>query len=341
MDLYYLYAKLFDINIKLGNYIIIMSDPNGILFDKNTGSEPNLTINEAAQRFVDQLEMSNVTLSGDSDQKSDIGEATKRFVSQLLTIKIDGSTMDFKPIHDFFADPDNITADMFIVGKINFPDLFIDIPGVICMDINLTTSLHRSIKERKFKFINLLIDLNIDLFKLEPIIMPACATILYDDRYDPLSDLLDKFIDLKIPIHENNYACIYILASKGRIDLLEKIMKTYVFNNQTEIIGKICAVAVRADRVNILEYFMPIRTFDTIPDIIFEYFINGIKCGDNINVTKYFTSNCIQISQENYLAVKVARQFKRKKIIQYFANADPHVVTLLDPAEIREYGIQN
>lgn len=282
--------------------------------------------------------MANPTeIFSDSIATSDeINESIKRFTNQLLTIKLE-TTFDTKPINDYFADPDMITEDMLTIGTLNYPYLRITIPEIIDMDINLTISLQQSIIQRKFKLVELLIDYDIDIFKLEPNIMGIVATML-DDR---LVIILNKFIDLKIPVYPNNYACIYILASKGQLDLLVRIISSYTFNNMMEIVGKICAVAVRTDHVTILEHFMPVQTFDTIPDIIFEYLIKGIECGDNIKVIKYFTQTCIQISQENYRAVTIARQFKRKKILQYFVASDPHVITLLDQSEITEYEIIN
>lgn len=273
---------------------------------------------------------------------SDEEISKKRFIDLLLDIKINssGHNSDLDLIHNFFSDPDTITKDMFIVGDINLPYLIINILEVINMDLNLTILLRKSIAQRKMKFINLLFDMNIDIFKLEPIIMPATASLLQNDpNSNFVCDLLHKFIDMKIPIYENNYACIYILTAMGKVDMLEKIMKIYTFNNMTEIMGKICVVAVRSDKVNVLKFFMPVKTFDTIPDIIFQYFIKGIECGDNINVIKYLTSDCIQISQENYLAVKTALKFKRRLILEYFVESDPKVIELLNLSEINEFGL--
>lgn len=274
--------------------------------------------------------------------ESDINKSKKRFVNELLTLNIDTNVSGFDPIHNFFADPDAITKDMFVIGEINLPYLIINIPNIIHMDLNLTVILRKSIAQRKMKFINLLCDMEIDIFQLEPIIMPATASLfrtVSESESDFVSDLLNKFIDMKIPIYQNNYACVYILAAVGKVDILEKIMKTYTFNNMTEIIGKICAVAVQTDQVKILEFYMPVKTFDTIPDIIFQYFLKGIEYGDNINVIKYLTTGCIQISQENYLAVTKARQFKRRQILKYFIESDPKVIELLNLSEINEYGL--
>src|SRR5208283_4078999 len=91
-------------------------------------------------------------------------DSIKRFVDLLKTIKMT-NVMDFQPIRTFFADPDNITSDMFVIGKINHPYLLIDIPNVISFDINLTLALQQSIKQHKFKFIDLLIEQNINLVK--------------------------------------------------------------------------------------------------------------------------------------------------------------------------------
>jgi hypothetical protein len=313
------------------------------------------------KRFIDLLMdiKINSTL-GNSNQVNLNAENSNPNPGPIVDQIVDGDL-----IHNFFSDPDAITKDMFVIGEINLPYLIIDIAGAVHMDLNLTFILRKSIAQRKMKFINLLFDMNIDIFKLEPIIMPATASLLRDDinssvnsnqvklsvnsnqvklsvnsnqvNHDFVCNLLHKFIDMKIPIYENNYACIYILAAMGKIDMLEKIMKTYAFNNFTEIIGKICVVAVRSDQVNVLEFFMPVKTFDTIPDIIFQYFIKGIECGDNINVIKYLTSDCIQISQENYLSVKTALKFKRRRILEYFIESDPKVIEQLNLSEIKEF----
>jgi hypothetical protein len=251
-------------------------------------------------------------------------ETKQRFIDQLRTIDLIGS--DTKPIRDFYADPDNITGDMFDLGIINSPLLIINLPDVIHFDINLRFSLQQSIKQRKFKFIELLIERNINLLELEPTFMPVCASLLCQSdnpETDPLNDLFYRLIDLKIPINSNNYACLYILANSGRLDLIEKIIRIYSLINNSEIIHKVCASAIRNDHVDIIEFFIPISIFVTIPDIIFLYCTKAIEYGDNVKVIKYLTSECVQIAQEDYQLVKRARQLNRKQILQYFEESDP------------------
>jgi hypothetical protein len=252
-------------------------------------------------------------------------EAKRRLINQFKSISLVDIT-NFQPVYDFYADPNNITRDMFELGTLNHPDLIINLPDVIHITLNLKVSLHQAIKQKKFKFVELLIELEIDLLNLEPILMPVLVSLLCQSgnpETDPLNDLLLRFIDLKIPIDSNNYACLYILSANGRIDLVEKMVRTYGLINNFEIVCKICASAIRNDQLDILEFFMPVETFDTIPDIVFEYCLKAIEYGDNLQVIKYLTSDCIQIAQEDYVMVKCARRFGRKRILQYFEETDP------------------
>ncbi len=281
------------------------SDPNNNIFDRNDefGSD-----------------------DFDSKKELDVHNAQQRLIQKVLTT----------PHNEFFSNIDLIDTDMFVVGKIELPYLIINIPDAIHLEINLTNLLHKSLAEKKYELIDILIQ-NVDMYRLEPDIMRLCARFIEPIESITTSGEIDrifcKLIKLKIPLHPDNYASIYMLAYVGRIDLLEKIMRVYAFDNIMEIVGKICAVAVQRNHVKILQYFMPVGTFESVPDIIFQYLIKSIEYGDNVDVVQYLTTSCISIAQENYTAVHVARQFGRKKVMEYFIRADDNVINLLDPEE--------
>ena len=283
-------------------------------------------------------------------------DAKQRFINQLLKIRIN---MNLEPIEKFYADPDMITADMIEVGELNYPNLMINIPDVIHMEIDLQVVLRRAILQKKFTFVNVLLSMGIDMCKIEPKIMIMCAMqdppiptpiptpIPNQNIYntsntsdiDSVEKLIFKLIELKTPIDPDNYACVYIFAATGRLNILQKILQTYSFDEQTitAIVGKVCAIAVQQNHVHILQHFMPADVIETIPDLAFEYFIKAIERTDNIDVVKYFVQAGCSIGQSNYQAVDVARQYERKDMIRYFVSVDPHVVELLTLSEKNLY----
>ena len=295
-----------------------MSDPNDILFDrtKKTNFDTMFSINT-----------DNSFLSSEPNEIQEPNayyeESKKNFINQLLTIKLQ-SNFDLDPIENFYSDPDMITNDMFIVGRVIHQNLLINIPNVINMGINLLTMLRRSILQEKFNFINLLLDNKINLVELEPKLMLLCAIqpSSKTETDNNMNKLINKFLDMRISINADNYACVYMFASTGRLDVLKKIIELYKFNDirdgMIEIVCKICAVAIKNDDVRILSNFMPVEIFDSIPDIIFEYFLRSIQYGDNIEVVKYFINGGVSVEQEKYRAIVLAKELNREKIIEFF-----------------------
>jgi hypothetical protein len=185
---------------------------------------------------------------------------------------------------------------------------------------------------KKPNIIRLMIGNGINVFELEPRIMIMCVET---EEYDLMSEL----IALKVPVHTQDFRCIYQLTEADKLDLLKNIINTYVFPDVTSIIGKICTIAVMNGHVNILEYFCPKEGFDGAPDIIYTYFINGIKYGGHLPVIKYFIENGICIAQENYQAVRIAVECQRGNIIKYFCEKDENVINILTSEEKEKFGL--
>ena len=283
-----------------------------------------------------------------------ISEATKRFTDVLLSIRTADPT-DIEAITSYFYDPDNFTIDMLILGELKDSILKINLPDVIHMDFDLCILLRRAILHKKFKLVRLLLDNGIPLRTLEPKIMIMLAMQLgkcdvADGLIEPseitiscapssrrensrsyaqcdidsVSKLVYKLIELKAPVHPDNYACVYMYAEIGRLDIIDRILTTYTFTNDqmTELVGRICVVAVKRDYAHVLKHFMTPVVLESIPDLAYEYLINGIKFGDCVKVATYLMENGVAVQQNDYAAVRLAKELRRENLIKYFDSLD-------------------
>ncbi|ANB50771.1 putative ankyrin repeat protein [Powai lake megavirus] len=220
-------------------------------------------------------------------------------------------------------DPDLIDQDMIGASIIDYNNgkLNLSIP-VIDITIDIKAAIYKSLKFNKIGLIELLLNNNIKLDKIEPNIMiMTVQTGIYN--------LLDKFIDLEYNITISDHRVIYQLSSQGKLDILIKILDKYHYQDSTEIICKICIQAILNNHINILEYFLTEQAFRGAPDQMYSFFYNSINCGSKLQVIKFFINNGISIKQNNYMAVVKACQCKHQDALSYFCELDKSVIEII------------
>lgn len=257
--------------------------------------------------------------------------ARKRVGNKLLDImSIQSDVNNFKP-ELIVGNVDAIDEDMLCVGTIIDRMLVIDIPPIM-VQLDLVQAIRNAMLHKKPNIIRLMTKKSINLFQLEPRVMIMCAEMEMDD-------LLEEMIENKIPLYTEQYKCIYCLASKGKLEILKKIMKNYRFPNITEIVGKICIQSIINNHLNVLQYFCPPEAFEGAPDVMFTFFIKGIEFGGHLAIIKYFVDGGISIKQQNYYAITLAKQFHRGELIKYFYEIDPSIDSLFTIDEKEKYNL--
>jgi hypothetical protein len=228
---------------------------------------------------------------------------------------------------------DLIDEDVLNEGHINGFFLIIDVPPIL-MKVNLKNLISTAIQNRRSDIIRMLLSCKKipNLYSIEPKIMMMCAQM-------ELFVLLKELIKNKIPIHDDNYKCICYLSSLGKIEVLKLIMENYIFRDVTEITVKIIVEAIINNHLDIVEFFCPISSFDSAPDIMFGFLINGIQYGGHVNIIKYFVNGGIPIQQDDYHAVTIAKKFNRGAILRFFVEIDNNVLNLLDMNEKMQYDL--
>lgn len=232
------------------------------------------------------------------------------------------------------SDIDFLDDDMFLAGKINNNVLTINICSAE-FKICLAKTIRNAFAMRNSEIIRTMLRNKADLHRIEPNIMIMCVE-------KEMDDLLIDLLDARIPIHSQEYRCVFESASKGKLDIIKKIVENYKFHSLPNIIGKICAQAIANGHLHILEYFCSPETFEQAPDIVFAFFINTIQySGQHLHIIKYFIENGISIKQENYTPIKKALQYKRGNILKYFYEIDSKSIDHVLTNEEKElYGLQ-
>lgn len=287
------------------------SDKNDdeIIFDRNDGQSHNQESLES-QQLKDLRRVINESTM--LEFPPNVVSARKRVVNKLLDIvSIQNDINSLNP-ESIVSNTDVIDSDMFVVGTINNKILNIDIPP-ITIKIDLSKTIRNAILYKNPKAIYAMLENNIDLFKIEPKIMIMCVENNQDE-------LLMELIARKIPIHTDQFRCLYQLAANGKLDFVKIIMQNYNFPFVPEIVSKICIQAIQNNHVHILRYFISSDVFKSSPDQMFCFFINSIQYGGHLDVIRFFVDMGIDIRQENYKAVQHAIQFDRIDIIKYFCD---------------------
>ncbi|XWV24693.1 ankyrin repeat protein [Tupanvirus deep ocean] len=301
-------------------------DDASVLFDRNDGL-PHDQESHQSQQLKDLRKIINEFPMTEFPQE--IAEARRRVANKLIDIASIQNDINSLKSESFVDNTDVIDKDMFMVGTINNNLLTINIPP-ITVTINLAQAIRNAMLYKKPKVIRLMIELDIDIFKIEPRVMIMCVETEQDE-------LLRELISKKIPIYTQEFRCLYQLAAQGKLDLIKEIMKNYRFPSIPEIVSKICIQAIQNNHVAILKYFIPPQSFHGAPDQMFCFFINSIQYGGHLDVIKFFIENGISIRQDNYKAVHQALKFERAQIIKYFHEIDHSVDQILTEEQKQKY----
>jgi len=310
-----------------------MSETNhDILFDRNDDQNHNNVTNQSLQlretrRVVNESPM--------SEFPAEIIAARKRVVNKLLDmVSIQADINNWKP-ESIIENPDIIDKDMLTVGRILIGTnankiLLIDIPP-ITITIDLKNAIKNAFLQRKTNLIQLMIELEMNLYEIEPNIMIMCVETNHDSL---MYDLINK----GIPVHIENHRCVYQLATYGKLDLIKAILDKYYFSSVPEIVSKICIQAILNNHVHILEYFFTKEAFVGAPDQMFTFFINSIQFGGHLPIIKFFVDNGINIKQQEYKAIHTATQYGQKLIMKYFYEIEAEIINLLTEEQKENFG---
>lgn len=297
------------------------------MFDQNNGNT-----NDSGNNFnVVQSLRKVINDTVDQEIPPEIQEAKKRVGNKLLDLlSIQNDINNFRS--ESITDNVNIIdEDMFTVGKIIGNFLVIDIPP-INIKLDLVQLIRNSMLRKCAGPIRIMMKKSIDIFRLEPRVMIMCTEMEMDD-------LMMEMITYKIPVHTENFRCVYHLAYLGKIDILKAIMANYKFSNIHEIAGRCSQQAIVGNQVEVLKFFCPKNEFECAPDIVFAFFLKAIEYEGHLPIIKYFISGGVNIKQENYRAVEIAKKFNRGELLKYFYEIDTYVVDLLTKDEQEKFGI--
>lgn len=257
----------------------------------------------------------------------DIRQMKIRLATKFANQNISADLADQNPNIEFAPNSRMYDIAMLTLGKVIDKKLIVDLE-VFTITINLPGLISEAMKYGNINIIHELIEHNIDIYHMQPLIMPMCTQT---DQYD----LLSKLLDMKVPLDAMNYRTIYHLANKGKLDLLKKITENYQFDNLNEVVGKICVEAVRQGHLDILQYYLPAKIYESAPDVMQIYFYNSIIHGGHLPIVKYFVEIGCDIRMDNWQAVKVAIAHNRGEIIQYLSTVQPSICDIL-PTDIKQ-----
>jgi len=279
----------------------------------------NLTL-DTLYKIIDE------SFPNESDM-SEIDRARKRLANQLLDL-MENNLTDVQSIDPVLIvnNPKILIGDAILCGEISGADgdqfICVDIPP-INIGISLTKSVQMAIKMKKPELIHLLIDRQLDLFKINPKIMIQCIAT---EQFD----LLASLVQIRVPISHENYRCLYSLAANGNLEFVNLMVNSYEFIDPPfeEIVCKICIQAIMNNHTNILEHYLTPDAFQGAPDIMLTFFLNGIEYG-HLNIIRFFVENGINIRANDYQAVKRTIELRNKELFGYFYLIDKSVEELL------------
>jgi len=230
------------------------------------------------------------------------------------------------------SDIDVFDVDMFEIGTLSGD--FLQIADIFPTPIliNIKSIIHNALNNNRPDVIEMLSE-KVNLFDYERNIMMLCTKM-------KMFSLFAHLIIKHIPIDQNNYECVYYLAYLGNLNLLKLVIQEYKFPNIFEIASKISIQAIIHNHLDVLKFFCPESGFDSAPDQMFVFFVNSIKFGGHLDIIKYYINGGISIKQQNYKALEIAKHYERCTIIQYFAEIDKDILTVLSIDNKMKYGLQ-
>jgi len=260
-----------------------------------------------------------------------IREAKQRLRTKLLQLdEIRTGIANLQP-NVVSTNVSTFDADMLLLGKLEGRFLHVEVlPFSFTVDMQML--IKNAFLDKKFEVIWLLLDSDLDLPQLEPKLMLMCLALDQDE-------LLIKLIQLQFPIDTESYRVVYESAEMGKLDILKLIMATYVFDDIQEVICKICIQAAIHNHLSIIEHFFPHNQFESIPDIVFVFFTNSIKCGGHLDIIKYFVNGGVDIRQQNYLGLHIAITHNRTAVVKYFYDLDRSILDLMTEEEKQTFGL--
>lgn len=221
--------------------------------------------------------------------------------------------------------PDVIDDQMIDVGKIVGPYLCLLFKS-ICIKINLSTSIHKSIQISETGLIRRLLDRNIDLYRIYPKFITTCIEHNQDE-------LIRESANKIRHLHPVQVDCLCFLAAEGKLSLIKILIDVCKIPSVVKpfiLTYKICSSAIQHNRVDILRHFLPPSVFPSIPVTIFEFLICSIKYDASVEIISYFVENGISIRQRDYLCVKLAIINNRIDLLIYFTMIDPTTRSFLE-----------
>lgn len=250
-----------------------------------------------------------------------------------IIISLDISSIDIDILRDIIT----------LADKIN-KKIIINIESVQ-INLNLQDLIYNAIVNKKNDIIYFLFE-KINIYEIEENIMEIAINSDNDELISYLIDTTDNISHKEQIINAYNNDHIYKIASKGKLNILIKILQKYKFDDFVHepctgtkspyiaddifnIVTNISIQAIINNHLNILEYFCPKENFFSIPDIILIYFFKTIEYG-HLPIIKYFVENGVSIKHENYKAISIALKYKKYDVIKYFYFIDSSIINILN-----------
>lgn len=268
-----------------------------ICFDRNDNSRHD---------DISEMSIEIAKLRSTIDNADDIEFKIKSMLLDIVCIQKNTieSVMELS-----ISNTDIICQDMFKVGHINDSHLDFVIDSII-LSIDLRKIIVTSITDKKCNIVKLILANCINITAIEPNIVSLCM----DHNLDNLVvDLIKAEIDISI----GDYKSIYVLTMYGKLELIKLVLESYILDNSSEIIGRICALAAQYNHRHILEHFFTPNAFAGAPDIMYNHFINSIKYG-HLSIIKFFVESGIDIRRFDCRALHLAQTLQQTAIIDYF-----------------------
>lgn len=268
------------------------------------------------------------------NSNSNASEALNRIIGKMNTneslrrsIK-EASQIDLSHLVDDLE----LLSDILLIGIVVDKLVVVEIESIQFV-VNLSTIIKLSFLYQKPETIDVLIQHQIDVYQCEPRVV-IMAVECGEDQ------ILDKLIDLKVPIDGENYRAVCRLVEYGKLDLLKKMMSTYDFHNDLEkVIIKVCIQAIIHERVDILSYAISFGNLENYPDILFFLFIKNIESYGHLSIVKYFIDHRMDYRQKDYQAVKCAIRHDRGKIVEYFYKLDENIINFMTVDQKNRFGL--
>ncbi len=269
------------------------------------------TIYEIESKIIDQESCSN-----------EIKIIKKRLLKNIITNRqIKDAISEYAEKSELNRDTFVFSEDLLKCGNVVDNMLSLNFYS-IKINIDLSKIIACSIRDGKLDDIYLLMSYGLDVLKIQPYIMYMCSE---KNRIA----LLKKLIDLnqnKDFYFGDDKNLIESLVKNNSNDILDYILEKT--DNSMKVFQKIIYMTLKNNNLDILKYYLCQSAFNGAPDIMDEFFYGAIRLGSNIDIIKFFLEHGISLKQNDYKSAKLAIEFNRDYIIDYFCHIDEHVYYL-------------